>query len=272
MKNVLITGCSTGIGAATAELFAKKGWNVFAGSRHPEELHFNQKGITPMRIDVNDNESIALCFRHLEEQKVQLDVIINNAGYGLLLPFEDTPKEKIEELFRANVFGLMEVCRHAATIMREQGSGTIINISSVIGQVGAPFYTVYAASKFAVEGFSESLYHEMRPFGVHVKIVEPGATKTEYHRVAYDIGNMKVSEPYRKIYEHKRATHDQHAADYTPASVVADVIYAAATDGTWKLRYPVGAATKATIRWRHFLPEQYFLKKLYERFIGGWGR
>lgn len=271
MPTILITGCSTGIGHATAELFASRGWNVLAGSRHPDGLRFFQKNIAPVKIDVNDPHSIALCFEEIRKRGCILDCVVNNAGYGLLLPFEDTPPEKIAGLFRTNVFGLMEVSRHAARMMRERRAGTIINISSVIGQIGAPFYTAYAASKWAVEGFSESLWHEMRPFGVRVKIVEPGATRTEFHRIAYDIGTT-VSEPYRKIYEYKRKSHDRSASDYTPPEAVAEVLYRAATDGSARLRYPADTSVKTTLRIKRFLPEQYFLRKVYERFIGGWGR
>lgn len=272
MKTVLITGTSTGIGHAAAELFAKSGWTVFAGSRNPDELRFANEKILPTKIEVNEPASVAHCFEEIRGRGVQLDCVINNAGYGLLLPFEDTTLEEAQTMFRCNVFGLMEVCRRAAKHMRDNRSGTIINVSSVIGQVGAPFYTVYAASKFAVEGFSESLYHEMKPFDVHVKIVEPGATRSEFHNTAYDIGDREITPEYRDIYEKKKQTHDRSAASYTPAIEVAKVLYSAATDGSWRLRYPVGRQTRVTIRGKRWLPEQYFLQKLNEKFVGDWGK
>lgn len=119
MATILITGCSTGIGHETAELFAERGWQVFAGSRHPAELKFNHPAIQPSLIDVNDPSSINKFFDQLARDGISLDCVVNNAGYGILLPFEDTPPEEIEKMFRTNVFGLMEVSRHAAKMMRE---------------------------------------------------------------------------------------------------------------------------------------------------------
>jgi NAD(P)-dependent dehydrogenase (short-subunit alcohol dehydrogenase family) len=241
MKTILITGCSTGIGHAACEVFAERGWKVLAGSRHPAELKFAHANISPIELDVNDVGSIERCFSKISE----LDCLVNNAGYGLLLPFEDTPREEIEKIFHTNVFGLMDVSRHATVMMRKQGRGTMINISSVLGTIGTPWYAAYSATKWAVEGFSESLAHEMKPFGVHVKIVEPGGTKTEFHNVAYT-SKAPISDVYKETFERKRGSRNTKN-DYDTAENVAELIWEAANDDSWRLRYSAPQAKKALL-------------------------
>lgn len=254
MPIILITGTSTGIGRAAAELCAKNGWTVWAGSRTPENLSFTNKLITPVEIDVNDPESIARCFARKDAH--ELDCVVNNAGYGLLLPFEDTPPKEIEMMYRTNVFGLMEVSRHAARIFREKGAGTIINISSAIGRTGVPFYTAYASSKWAVEGFSESLSHELRPFNVHVKLIEPGGTRTEFHPHAYDTGRFTISKPYAARYGKKQESHTKGVSQYATAEEIAGLIYESATDGKWQLRYMAKEAAAGEERRRELGSEE----------------
>ena len=260
---LLITGCSTGIGHSTAELFAKRGWRVFAGSRNPDGVKFSDANIHPIKIDVNDPASVDHCFGLLKKQRVDLDCVVNNAGYGLLLPFEDTPEDEIRKLFEANVFGLMRVSKHAAALMRERRSGVIINISSVLGTIGAPWYTVYGASKWAVEGFSESLAHELRPFNVRVKIVEPSGTRTEFHHVAYDTG-LSASEPYRTRYERKRSSHARGNSGYDSPESIAELIFAAATDTSQKIRYSAPEARRI-LWWQRVLGRDGLWRRLAKR-------
>jgi NAD(P)-dependent dehydrogenase (short-subunit alcohol dehydrogenase family) len=255
MKTILITGCTTGIGHAAAEFFAERGWTVLAGSRHPGQMTFAHPDIQKVEIDVNDAASIDRCFAHIKD----LDVVVNNAGYGLLLPFEDTPPEEIEKIFRTNVFGLMEVSRRAAKLMREKKSGKIINISSVLGTIGVQWYAAYGATKWAVEGFSESLGHELKPFNVHVKIIEPSGTKTEFHHRAYDV-DFPISAPYKEKYERKRSTHGKKGG-YDTAESIAELIWQAANDGSWKLRYSAPQAKKMLL-WQRLLGRDGLWKRM----------
>ncbi|MBI1812979.1 SDR family oxidoreductase [Candidatus Peregrinibacteria bacterium] len=261
-RTILITGTSTGIGHAAAELFASRGWNVLAGSRHPQELHCNHPAIQPLALDPNDTSSVNRCFA--DPRVRDLDCIVNNAGFGLLLPFEDTPPEEIDRLFQTNVFGLMEVTRRAARVMRQRGEGTIINISSVLGRIGAPFYAAYCSTKFAVEGFSEAIAHELRPFNVHVKIVEPSGTRTEFHHRAYDTDRCHVSGVYHSRYEAKKIAHARGGGGYDSAESIAAIIFRAATDGSWRLRYPAPETAKISLG-RRILGDEGLWKVMCKR-------
>ncbi len=259
VSSILITGCSTGIGHATAELFAERGWTVFAGSRHPDQMTFKNASIKKVEIDVNDHASIEKCFQKIGD----LDCVVNNAGYGLLLPFEDTPSEEIEKMFRTNVFGLMEVSRQAAKVMRVRRSGKIINIASVLSLIGMPWYAAYGASKWAVEGFSEALAHELKPFSVHVKIVEPGGVKTKFHDVAYESVRPPITDDYRERFEKKRASHGSKN-DYDPPESVAELIWTAANDNSWRLRYSAPQAKRALF-WQRVLGRDGLWRRLDSR-------
>lgn len=270
MPTILITGCSSGIGHATAELFAERGWTVYAGSRHPNQMIFKNAAIKKIAVDVNDLNGIARTFKELPA----LDVVVNNAGYGLLLPFEDTPAEEIEKMFRTNVLGLMEVTKHAAKMMREKRSGLptearsaqvgkIINISSTLGVIGISWYAAYAATKWAVEGLSESLAYELKPFNVQVKIVEPGGTKTGFHTIAYESVQPQITEDYRKDFEKKRATRGSKG-DYEEPETVAELIWTAANDDSWKLRYSSRQA-KRVLFWQRILGRDDLWRRLASR-------
>ena len=256
-KTILITGTSTGIGHAAAELFAERGWKVLAGSRHPEKVSFARLGIEKVRIDVNDGESIDRFFADLSEP---LDCVVNNAGYGVLLPFEDTPEEEIRKLFETNVFGLMRVCRHAVTMMRERRGGTIVNVSSILGTIGTPWYGPYCATKWAVEGFSESLAHEVAPFNVRIKIIEPGGTRSAFHHRAYD-RDFPIHEEYKARYLPKKASADK--SGYDSAESVAELIWQAANDASLRLRYGP-PHTRKTLFWQRVLGRDGLWKRLHK--------
>ena len=254
-RTILITGCSTGIGRAACELFAEKGWTVIAGSRDPAKLKFEHTGIKPALVDVNDTTSIDRFFASAPP----LDCIVNNAGYGILLPFEDTPPEEIEKMFRTNVFGLMAVSRRAARMMREQKRGKIINISSALGLIGISWYAAYSASKWAVEGFSESLAHELRRFNVHVKLIEPGGTQTGFHRQAYAL-DVPITDAYKERFGKKKASQGSKG-DYDTPEMIAELIYKAATDDSWTLRYAAKQPRKILF-WQRLLGRDGLWKRL----------
>ena len=181
-QTVLITGASSGIGKASATLFADQGWNVAATMRDPGDgADFaGHDNVFVIRLDLLDSDSIGAAVSATTERFGSIDVLVNNAGYGAYGPLEATPMSVLRQQFEVNFFGLAELTKAVLPGMREQQSGTIINVSSVGGRIVFPFGVLYHSSKWAVEGLSEALHFEARLFGGRVKIVEPGGVNTDF--------------------------------------------------------------------------------------------
>ena len=185
-KVALVTGSSTGIGFETALELARKGFYTYASMRNLKKAkkieNIAQADGLPLKViqlDVNSDDSIANAIESIVNEKNRLDVLVNNAGYGLFGSLEDLSVEEIKGLFETNYFGIVRLIKHILPVMRQSNSkGTIVNISSVGGRIGAPILSAYQSTKFAVEGLSESLYYELEPFGIRVVIIEPGFIKT----------------------------------------------------------------------------------------------
>ncbi|MUV04639.1 SDR family NAD(P)-dependent oxidoreductase [Flavobacterium rakeshii] len=194
-RTVLITGASSGFGKAATLLFQSKGWNVVATMRTPEkEQELNaMDNILLTRLDVLDRESIHTAIAAGIEAFGSIDAVVNNAGYGLMGVFESATAEQIQHQFEVNVFGMMRVVQEILPHFRERGKGTIVNVSSFGGIVGLPFGSLYNSSKFAVEGFSEALSHELLPFNIGVKIIEPGGVHTNFRNGLEIITNPVTS-------------------------------------------------------------------------------
>ncbi len=242
-NTILITGASSGFGKEAALLFQKQGWNVIATMRAPEkEQELTQfENVWVTHLDVQDVESITTAVEAGTARFGGIDVLVNNAGYGLMGVFESASLEQIKKQFDVNVFGLMNVTRAVLPQMRERGSGTIINISSFGGQVAIPFGSLYNSSKFAVEGFSESLSHELHALGIVVKLIEPGGVATNFRDALEMIkNNVSVYDSLLTAFFGRYAKTTEHLTRATPQEV-AQGIYEAATDGKEQLRYVVGA-------------------------------
>jgi len=241
-QTVLITGCSSGFGDASARLFAENGWNVVATMRRPEACvalaRVQNVDVAP--LDVQDRASIQAAVAAAIAKFGRIDVLINNAGYGLAGIFEATPREKILEQFEVNVFGTMDVTRAILPHFRAQKSGIIVNISSGAGVFGLPLSSLYCASKFALEGFSEALAYELKDLGITVKIIEPGGVlNTGFgKRTADEASSLANLADYTPFVSAAMGVFSGLAANAgaTPDDV-ASVIFAAATDGTDQLRY-----------------------------------
>src|SRR4030095_7646719 len=174
-STVLITGCSSGFGMASARLFLARGWNVIATMRSPKPVQFDESDrLLVTALDVTDPNSVAKAVATGIARFGQIDVLVNNAGIGLFSAFEATDVDVIRQVFETHTFGGMSVSRAVVPHMRERGSGTIVNVTSSVGIAPMPLVAVYTASKYAIEGFSESLAYEFGTFGLRVKIVEPG--------------------------------------------------------------------------------------------------
>lgn len=261
-NTVLITGCDTGIGNATAYLFQQHGWNVSATMLSPQNdaaLAALPRVICP-KLDVTDKASIEEAMTKTLDQFGRLDVVINNAGYGLIGAFESLSDEQIRRQFDTNLFGLMDVCRAVLPHFREQRQGILINVSSMVGRIPLPLYSLYNASKFAVEGFSEGLIYELEPFNIRVKLIEPGSVKTAFFHGSSDRENSTGEYVYREFSEAQLAIMDEIGANGLSKEATADAIFRAAVDQSKRIRYAVGLDAKVLFAARRILPDAVFIR------------
>ncbi len=260
-KTIFITGASSGIGRAAVELFAKKGWNVAATMRSPEKEQSLQsfENIRLFRLDVTQPETITEALKSALKAFGDVDVLVNNAGYGAVGIFEKAEPNQIQKQFDTNVFGLMNVTRVFLPHFRKRKAGRIINISSVGGRITFPVYSVYHATKWAVEGFSESLQFELRPFNIQVKLVEPAAIKTDFYSRSKDVFQKKGFTDY-DTYEKVTLSNANKFGDEAPGpEVVAQTIWKAATSRCKKMRYPSSSQGKMLLMIRKIIPLRWFL-------------
>jgi NAD(P)-dependent dehydrogenase (short-subunit alcohol dehydrogenase family) len=256
-KVVLITGASSGIGRASVLGFAQAGWRVVATMRQPAKEQELQKipNVTLLPLDVTSDESVAGAVAAAVDQLGKIDVLLNNAGYGLMGAFEETDLSKIEKQFHTNVFGLMRVTKAVIPYMRKQGSGRIINVSSIGGRIGIPLYSSYHATKFAVEGFTESLSFELKPFGIDVVLIEPGAIATNFLGSSADIVRSVSGSPYKNYFERVFARYEATAGSGSQPSEVAAKIVRAASVQSPSLRVPAAGGAPALMALRKILPD-----------------
>jgi len=260
-KTIFITGSSTGIGKTTAIYFAKKGWHVAATMRNPDkETELKAfENIKCYALDVLNQESIQQAFDLALADFGVIDVLVNNAGYAALGPFEAASKSQIEKQFDTNVIGLMSVCQTFIPYFRERRNGMIVNISSVGGRMTFPLYSLYHGTKWAVEGFSESLSFELKPFNVKVKLIEPGAIKTDFYDRSPDLLQKKGLVAYDKYVDKISANFLKAAASAPGPEVVAQTIWQAANSNNFKLRYVVGSGASFFLFLRRILPDAWFM-------------
>jgi len=258
-KVVLISGSSSGIGLETCKLFASAGWTVIAGMRNASgrvtPLHDDRR-ITVTELDVTDTSSITKAVEEVARNHGGIDVLVNNAGYALTGVFEYFDEETVRKQIETNVIGLMKLTREVLPHMRERKSGTIVNISSIAGKTTFPFYSFYHATKWAVEGFSESLQHELVPFNIKVKIVEPGPVKTDFFTRSMEIFKPRPGDEYTNLFETAYRNMGQTGNMGISAKKAAKKVFKAATSGGWKLRYPVGSMGIPGLR--RLLPDVIF--------------
>lgn len=241
-KTVLITGTSSGFGASATNYFAAKGWNVIATMRDTSKsAGFGSENIFVTKLDVEDPASINEAIRAGTERFGKIDVLVNNAGYGLFGVFESVSAKAIQNQFSVNVFGAMDVTRAILPHFRENKSGVIINVSSGAGAIGFPMASVYSSSKFALEGWSEGLRYELASLGIKVKVIEPGgAPQTGFlDRVGGESNGLQLVNDYLPFLEQTGKMFQSMAetADVDAVEKVVAAIYEAATDQTSRLRY-----------------------------------
>jgi short-subunit dehydrogenase len=238
-KTIFITGASSGLGKAAAKLFQKNGWKVIATMRKPEE----EKELTELpnvfvvQLDVMDMVKIKKTIS--EVLKIhEIDVVLNNAGYGLIGPLEAFTDEQIQTQIQTNLGGVIHVTKAFVTSFRERKRGTFINVTSTFGLLGYPTCSIYNATKFAVDGFSEGLAYELAQFGIKVKVVAPGGMQTDFAgRSLHGAMHTAYSELISKVSE---GYSEDQVANYSKATAVAEVIYEAAIDEKDQMRYIAG--------------------------------
>lgn len=258
----LITGASSGIGRASAVALANAGYRVFGTSRKPMTAPAN--GITMLVADVTDDASVQALIAEVMTAAGRIDLLVNNAGYALSGAAEESSIGQVQALFETNFHGVVRVTSAVLPIMRAQGAGRILNVGSVLGLIPGPFGAYYAASKHAIEGYSESLDHEVRPFAIRVAVIEPWATKTSIEANSPQ-GDRPVM-AYAQTIACYRTAFDAAMAEGDTAEDVAATIVAAAGDRNPRLRYPSGKAARQTSFARRFLPRSLFDRTLRKQF------
>jgi NAD(P)-dependent dehydrogenase (short-subunit alcohol dehydrogenase family) len=255
----LVTGASAGIGEAAARSLVGAGFTVYGTSRRAVAGE-ERDDVVLLPLDVTDDESVASAVREVLGRSGRIDVLVNNAGLGVAGAAEESSIEQARALFDTNLFGSMRMTRAVMPHMRKQGRGRIINVSSVLGFMPAPFMALYAASKHAIEGYSESLDHEVREQGVRVLLVEPAYTKT-----SFDTNAIPADEPL-PVYARRREVLDVLMGEAIKAgdepSVVGEAIVAAATDSRPKLRYPAGPLAGRVSKLRRYAPSTVFDRQI----------
>lgn len=247
---VVITGVSSGIGRAAAEKFAAKGCRVFGTVRSIARTA-PLAGVELIEMDIRDDESVARGIQSIIDQAQRIDVLVNNAGTSLIGAVEETTTAEAVSLFETNVFGILRTTRAALPHMRTQRSGRVVNISSVLGFLPSPYMGLYAASKHAVEGLSESLDHEVRQFGIRVVLVEPSFTRTSLDSNSPQVG-MTIHDYGRERELASRAI--AHSINSAPEpDKVADTIVDAGL-GRWRMRRTPGGQASLLSALRRFMP------------------
>jgi NAD(P)-dependent dehydrogenase (short-subunit alcohol dehydrogenase family) len=259
MKKVaVVTGASAGIGEATVKRLIEQGYTTYAASRRLERMaNLEKLGAILLPLDLTDDSSIVQAATRIRTQQGRIDVLVNNAGYGSYGAVEDVPLDEARRQFEVNVFGLARLVQLVTPLMRQRGAGKILNVSSIGGKGWEPLGAWYHATKFAVEGFSDCLRMELKPFGIDVIVIEPGAIRTEWGQIALDTLQQASSHTvYGPQAEEKRALFLAAAGSASDPDVVAREIVKAIRAKRPKTRYVVGAHAKPLVFMSTFMPDR----------------
>ena len=267
-KVAIVTGSSSGIGYETALLLARNGFRTYATMRNLKKAKDisdiakrEQLQLHTIELDVTNEKSVNKAIKNIKSDAGRIDVLVNNAGYGLTGSLEDLSMNEIKEQYETNVFGLIRVTQAVLPTMREQKSGIIVNLSSIGGKMAMPLSSPYIGTKFAVEGLSESIAYDLEPFGIKVVIIEPGAIKTNFGTgMVVAEKNLNPSSPYFKGMQQLQGTLNSLIQNGSLPSKVAEVILNAITTPNPNLRYTVGDDAAMLVQKRKELPDPEFQK------------
>ena len=269
-KVSIVTGSSSGIGLETALILARNGYFTYATMCTPEKdasiktaVEKENLPIKVIQLDVTDDESLKNAINHVTSEAGRIDVLVNNAGYGLVGALEDLSMEEIKTQFETNLFGLVRVIQAVLPTMRRQRSGRILNLSSGAGLFGYPGGSAYVSTKFAVEGLSESIAYELEPFGIKVILIEPGFIQTNFaNSMVIAKKAQDPTSPYSQMMQRIVASSNKLAKNGSSADLVANVILDAATNPSPRLRYLVGKDVEAWAASKKSMDESEFFNMI----------
>jgi NAD(P)-dependent dehydrogenase (short-subunit alcohol dehydrogenase family) len=267
-KTIFITGSSSGLGRAAAKLFASRGWNVIATMRNPEKEKelASITGISLIALDITDRHQIDAAAKQAIDAG-GVDVVFNNAGYGMSGPLEGLTDEQMVRIVNTNLMGPMRTTKAFIPHFREKRAGLFINTTSIGGLITVPFNSLYHATKWALEGWSESMAFELNQIGIGLKTIEPGGMKTDFFSRSLDVGRHPA---YDTLVDRVMGaiTDPKQMASYSTPDQIAEVVYEAATDGKPQLRYVAGPDAKATYASRLQLGDEAFRNAIRQQFFG----
>ncbi len=253
----LVTGASSGIGRSCAQHLAAAGWRVFGTQRQPAAD--SDGAVELVAMDVDDQASVERGVRLVLERAGRIDAVVNNAGFALAGTVEDTSIDEAKAQFETNFFGVLRVCRAVLPAMRRQHGGTIVNVSSLAGIFGLPCGGLYSASKFALEGLSESLRFETRQFGIRVVLIEPGDFRTQITQRRQIAAASLTEDAYRTMFEHFKTKQDRDEQQAPTPEPVARLVEYVLNHPRPKLRYPVGLwSQRIVVPLKSYLPQRVF--------------
>jgi NAD(P)-dependent dehydrogenase (short-subunit alcohol dehydrogenase family) len=275
-KVAVVTGSSGGIGLATALELARNGFFTYATLRNPakagaviEAAKKEGLSIAVAQLDVNDDNSVKRAIEKILGEKGRIDVLVNNAGYGLGGAFEDTSIDEVKAQYETNVFGLMRTTQAVLPAMRKQRSGTIVNISSGAGRMGYPGASVYVSSKHAIEGLSESIAYELEPFGIRVVLVEPGVVKTNFgNDMVFAKKAQDPNSPYMNIMQKMGSNWQYMMENGSTAELVAKVVLDSMVSKDGNLRYIVGKDIEGWMQARKGMSDPEFFRTMKQNLLG----
>jgi NAD(P)-dependent dehydrogenase (short-subunit alcohol dehydrogenase family) len=253
-RTILVTGASSGIGAAVAHLFHRRGFIVFGTSRSADPAAPHE--FPMLKLDVNSDDSVKACVGEVLTRAGRIDVLVNNAGFALSGAAEETSIAEAKEQFETNFFGVVRMVQAVLPAMREARSGRIITIGSLAGLMAIPYNAFYNGTKFALEGYSEALWFELKPFGISVSLIEPGFVRTPINQAARTAANRLSA--YDGPRDRAMAVVDRSIEKGIPADFVANIVFRAAQSRTPRLRYRVGADSRWLPRLKKVSPWNLF--------------
>lgn len=266
-RTVLVTGCSSGIGLATCHVLSRNNFMTYGTVRNLSKakkiqdlINGENLSLKILRLDVNDNQSIKIAVKKILGDTGRIDVLINNAGYGMFGPVEEITTQEVKKQFETNFFGTIRLIKAIVPIMRKQGNGTIVNISSMVGRFGVPLNSAYVSSKFAVEGLSESISFELEEYGIRIIVIEPGVVKSDFFQNV-KVKGMNLESPYQKLMERRVNFLDKAMKNSLTSSYdVADTILDALNSKDPKFRYVIGNDATNSLRMRNSLSDRKFME------------